>query len=85
MHNAYDRAAASVRESWDDRKKRSFIPLLFCIALTVTGIWFPSWHMYVVYACAVYLGFVAVLFAVILLLLLAVWLLVRWANKSLED
>lgn len=81
MLDTYDRAVASVRESWDDRKKRSFIPLLFCIALTVTGIWFPSWHMYVVYACAVYLGFVVLLFAAVLLLLFVIWLLVRWANK----
>lgn len=81
MLDTYDRAAASVRESWDERKKRSFIPMIFCIALTVTGIWFPSWHTYVVYACAVYLGILAALFAVILILLFTVWALVRWANK----
>ena len=81
MIDHYDIATASIRDSWNERKKRTFIPLLFCIALTVTGIWFPSWHMYVVYACAIYLGFVVLLFAAVLLLLFIVWVLVRWANK----
>lgn len=79
--NYYDLATAKLKSSWDDRRERSFIPLLFCIALTVTGIWFPSWHMYVVYACAVYLGFVVLLFAAVLFLLVVIWALVRWANK----
>ena len=81
MYDYYDIATADVKSSWNKHKKRSFIPILFCIALTVTGIWFPTWHMYIVYACAVYLCFVVLLFAAITHLLFIIWLMVRWANK----
>ena len=48
-----------LKTSWNERKRSSFIPIMFCIALTVTGLWFPSWHMYIVIACAFYLAALA--------------------------
>ena len=48
MHDYYRDCTNELKASWNERKRRSFIPIMFCIALTVTGLWFPSWHMYIV-------------------------------------
>ena len=52
MHDYYRDFTNELKCSWNKRKRRSFIPIMFCIALTVTGLWFPSWNMYIVIACA---------------------------------
>jgi hypothetical protein len=62
-----------LKGSWNERKQRSVIPIMFCIALTVTGLWFPSWHMYIVIACAFYLAALVVIFLLIIILLVLVF------------
>ena len=62
----------NIKSGWNERKRRSFIPIIFCIALTVTGLWFPSWHMYIVIGCAVYLAGLVVIFLLIMILLVFV-------------
>ena len=68
--------------SWNERKRRSFIPIMFCIALTVTGLWFPSWSMYIVIACASYLAGLVAIFLMIMILFVLVWLLTRFMSKG---
>ena len=74
MHDYYRDCTNDIKGSWNERKRRSFIPIMFCIALTVTGLWFPSWNMYVVIACAIYL--------MIVVLLVLVWALTRFMMKG---
>ena len=64
------------------KNRRSFIPILFCIALTVTGLWFPSWHTPIVIACATYLAGLAAIFLLIMILFVLVWALTRFMMKG---
>lgn len=68
--------------SWNEHKRSSFIPIMFCIALTVTGLWFPSWHMYIVIACAIYLAGLVGIFLVVMILFVIVWALTRFMMKG---
>lgn len=65
--------------SWNER---SFVPIMFCIALTMTGLWFPSWHMYIVIACAIYLVVQAAIFLVITVLFVLIYALTRFMLKG---
>jgi hypothetical protein len=66
MHDYYRDCTNELKASWNERKRRSFIPIMFCIALTVTGLWFPSWHMYIV----------------IMILFVIIWALTRFMMKG---
>lgn len=78
MHDYYRDCTNDIKSSWNERKHRSFMPIVFCIALTMTGLWFPSWRMYIMIACAVYLaGLVA-----IMVLFVLVWALTRFMTKG---
>ena len=82
MHDYYSDCTNELKDSWNDRKRRSFIPIMFCIALTVTGLWFPSWHMYIVIACATYLAGLVAIFLLIMILFVFVWALTRFMMKG---
>ena len=82
MHDYYSDCTNELKDSWNDRKRRSFIPIMFCIALTVTGLWFPSWHMYIVIACATYLAGLVAIFLLIMILFVFVWALTRFMMKE---
>lgn len=82
MRNYYEDCTNDLKTSWNKRKRCSFIPIMFCIAFTVTGLWFPSWHMYIVIACAFYLAALVVIFLVIMVLLVLVWALTRFMMKG---
>lgn len=82
MHDYYRDCTNELKASWNERKRRSFIPILFCIALTVTGLWFPSWHMYIVIACGIYLAGVVAIFLLITILFVLVWALTRFMMKG---
>lgn len=82
MRDYYRDCTNDMKASWNERKRRSFIPIMFCIALTVTGLWFPSWHMYIVIACAFYLAALVVIFLVIMVLFVLVWALTRFMMKG---
>lgn len=82
MRDYYRDCTNSMKASRDEREYPSFIPIMFCIALTVTGLWFPSWHMYIVIACAIYLAALVVIFLVIVILFVLVWALTRFMMKG---
>lgn len=82
MHDYYRDCTNELKASWNERKRRSFIPIMFCIALTVTGLWFPSWHMYIVIACAFYFAALVAIFLVIMILFVLVWSLTRFMMKG---
>lgn len=82
MHDCYSDYANNMKASWNERKHSSFIPIMFCIALTVTGLWFPSCHMYIVIACAAYLAGLAAIFLLIMILFDIVWPLTPFMMKG---
>lgn len=82
MHDYYRDCTDSMKAGWNKRKQHSFIPIMFCITLTVTGLWFPSWHMYIVIACAIYLAGVVAIFLLIMILFVLVWALTRFMMKG---
>lgn len=76
MHDYYRDCTNDMNACYNERKRHSFILTMFCIALTVTGLWFPSWHMYIVIA-----GLVAI-FLMIEVLFVLVWALTRFMMKG---
>ena len=78
MNDYYHDCSNSMKVSWNERKQHSFIPIMFCIALAVTGLWFPSWRMCIMIACAIYLGGLVAIF----LLFVLVWALTRFMMKG---
>lgn len=82
MHDYYHDCINNMKASWNERKRRSFIPIMFCIALTVTGLWFPSLYMYIVIACAIYLAGLVAIFLTIMILFVLVWALTRFMPKG---
>lgn len=84
MHDYYCDFVNELKGGWNKCKRHSFIPIMFCIALTVTGLWFLSWNMYIVITCAIYLaGLVAILLRIMVLFVL-VWACTRFMTKG-ED
>lgn len=67
MHGYYRDCTNDMKACYNERKRHSFIPTMFCIALTVMGLWFPSWHMYIVIACASYLAGLVAIFLLIMI------------------
>ena len=82
MHDHYRDCTNELKGSWNERKCSSFIPIMFCIALTVTGLWFPSWHMYIVIACAICLAGLVAISLTIMVLFVLVWALTRFMLKG---
>lgn len=78
MHDYYRDCTNDLKTSRNERKWYSFIPIMLCIALTVTGLWFPSWHMYIVIACAFYLAALVAILLLIMILFVLVWVLTRF-------
>ena len=84
MYDYYNDAVSKLNANREKKSKGRFIPLLFCFAFVITGVWYPAYFMWVVYAFAAYLALIVGALILVGLILLAVWLMVRWANK-LED
>lgn len=82
MHDCYRDCTNELKGSRNRRKWHSLIPIMFCTALTVTGLWFPSWHTYIVIACAFYLAALALIFLVITVLFVLAWALTRFMMKG---
>ena len=82
MHDYYRDCTNDLKARYNERKRHLSIPTMFCIALTVTGLWFPSWHMYIVIACAIYLAAMAAILLLIMILLVLVWALTRFMMKG---
>ena len=82
MHDYYHDCTNKLKGSWNERKRHSFIPIMFCIALIVTGLWFPSWHMYIVIGCAIYLAALVAIFLLVTILFVLVFVLTRFMMKG---
>lgn len=76
MYDYYNDVVSKLNANREKKSKGRFIPLLFCFAFVITGVWYPAYFMWVAYAFAAYMALILVG-----LLLLAVWLMVRYANK----
>lgn len=81
MYDYYNDAVSKLNANREKKSKGCFIPLLFCFAFVITGVWYPAYFMWVVYAFAAYMTVIIGVLILVGLLLLAVWLLVRYANK----
>ena len=80
MYDYYNDAVSNLNANRKKPKGR-FIPLLFCFAFVITGVWYPAYFMWVVYA---FVAYMAVIIGALILAgvsLLAMWFLVRYANK----
>ena len=82
MDDYYRDCTNSMKACCNERKQHSFILIVFCIALTVTGLWFPSWYMYIVIACAICLAGLVAIFLLIMILFVLVWALTRFMMKG---
>lgn len=81
MYDYYNDAVSKLNANHEKKSKGRFIPLLFCFAFVITGVWYPAYFMWVVYAFAAYMTVIIGVLILVVLLLLAVWLLARYANK----
>lgn len=81
MYDYYNDAVSKLNANRKKKSKGRFIPLLFCFAFVITGVWYPAYFMWVVYAFAAYMAVIIGVLILVVLLLLAVWLLTRYANK----
>lgn len=81
MYDYYNNAVSKLNANREKKSKERFIPLLFCFAFVITGVRYPDYFMWVVYAFAAYMTVIIGVLILMGLLLLAVWLLVCYANK----
>ena len=82
MHDYCRDCTNELKCSWNERKRCSFIPIMFCIALTVTGLWFPSWHVYIMIACVIYLAALVAIYLLITILFVLVFAFTRFMMKG---
>lgn len=81
MYDYYNDAVSKLNANREKKSEGRFIPLLFCFAFVITGVWYPAYFMWVVYAFAAYMTVIIGTLILVGLLLLAVWPKVRYANK----
>lgn len=81
MCDYYNDAVSKLNANREKKSKGRFIPLLFCFAFVITGVWYPAYFMWVVYAFAAYMAVIIGALILAGVSLLAMWLLVRYANK----
>ena len=81
MYDYYNDAVSKLNTTRGRSLRVVFIPLLFCFAFVITGVWYPAYFMWVVYAFVAYMAVIIGLLILVGLRLLAVWLMVRYANK----
>lgn len=81
MYDYYNDAVSKLNANREKKSKGRFIPLLLCFAFVITGVWYPAYFMWVVYAFAAYMAVIIGALILAGVTLLAMWLLVRYANK----
>lgn len=69
---AYNNAINTMRDTMKKPGYGRYILLAFCLAFTITGVWFPSYFMWVVWAFIGYVATLAILWVVITILALVV-------------
>ena len=81
MYDYYNDAVSKLNANREKKSPGRFIPLLFCFAFVITGVWYPAYFMWVVYAFAAYMAVIIGALILMVVSLLAMWLMIRWANK----
>lgn len=81
MYDYYNDAVSKLNANREKKSKGRFILLLFCFAFVITGVWYPAYFMWVVYAFAAYMAVIIGALILAGVSLLAMWLLVRHTNK----
>lgn len=81
MNDYYKDAASKLNATQWKKSKGRFILLLFCFAFVITGVWYPAYFMWVVYAFVAYMPVIIGALILMVVSLLAMWLMIRRANK----
>lgn len=81
MNDYYNDAVSKLNATRGKKSKGRLIPLLFCFAFVITGVWYPTYFMWVVYAFVAYMAVIIVALILTVVSLLAMWLMIRYANK----
>lgn len=81
MNDYYNDAVSKLNVTQGKKSKGRFIPLLFCFAFVISGVWCPAYFMWVVYAFVAYMAVIIVALILMVVSLLAMWLMIRHANK----
>lgn len=81
MNNYYNDAISKLDANQGKKSKGRFIPLLLCFAFVITGVWYPAYFMWVVYAFVAYMVVIIVALILMVVSLLAMWVMIRRANK----
>lgn len=81
MNDYYNDAVSKLNATQGEKSKGRFIPLLFCFAFVITGVWYPAYFMWVVYAFVAYRAVIIGALILMVVSLLAMWLMIRRANK----
>lgn len=78
---AYNNATYMMRDTVKKPGYGRYILLAFCLAFTITGVWFPAYFMWVVWAFAAYMALNIILILVIVISTAALVLLLRHLAK----
>jgi hypothetical protein len=81
MCDYYNDTVSKLNANREKKGKARYIPLLFCFAFVITGVWYPDYFMWVVYAFAAYMALIVGALILVGLILLAVRLMVRYASN----
>lgn len=78
---AYNNATNKTQDIVKKPGYGQYILLAFCLTFTITGVWFPAYFMWVVWAFVAYLALNVILILVILISTAALVLLLRHLAK----
>lgn len=81
---AYNNALNTLRDTMKKPGYGRYILLVFCLAFTITGVWFPAYFMWVVWAFVAYLALNIILVLVLVICMAVLVLILRSITKS-ED
>lgn len=81
---AYNNAINKMQDTLKKPSYGRYILLAFCLAFTITGVWFPAYFMWVVWAFVAYLALNVILILVMAISMAALVLLLRHLAKR-ED
>lgn len=65
-----------------DCKQHSFVVAVSCAIMLIPALWFPSWHMYILIACAICLAGLVAIPLLVTILFVLVWAFTRFSMKG---
>lgn len=81
---AYNNAINTMRDTLKKPGYGRYILLAFCLAFTITGVWFPAYFMWVVWAFVAYLA-LNIILVLVLVICMAVLVLILHSITKSED